>query len=201
MIIVGLDSDFREQAHERIRNCPPAHRNAPFGDQDWPRAFVGFTGEVVAEFLLQRFRIPFKYSKGDTRYDYEIFGQRWEAKSAHCTRPPLGKYESNVSKLRYDHQRVFGYLFMSIQCTDKHDIDSYHTVYVCGCCTRELLEEKGVDHKEGEIVKKCTFSYDCRSIQNRLLTPLSQMASVFEPPELVRVEPVLDCSPVQLGLI
>jgi hypothetical protein len=131
----------------------------------------------VIEFVLHRLRIPFIYSKGKTRFDYEIFRRLWEAKAQFTTMPPRLYYESNVSDLRYDHQLVFGYIFVSVECHKGHreDIYAYHTAYVCGACTRAHLEQHHVHHRKGETFRKCTFSYDCRSIRNALLTPVAHL--------------------------
>lgn len=151
----------------------------PYGRPEFPKSFVGFLGEVVLEKVLRQLEIPCARA-AKTTHDYVIFGRTWEAKTQYCSVPPRKHHEANVSDLTYDHQRVFGYIFMRAQATNKFDIQSYFLVYVCGVFTREQLLQYGVHHEAGETANKLTFPQSCQSLKLFHLTPVSKIEEVIK---------------------
>jgi hypothetical protein len=129
---------------------------------------------------MTKLKIPFVHIGGRT-HDYQILGHKFEVKTQNCSTYPQPHYDCDVADHNYEKQ-VVNYIFTRARSEGHVAFESYHTVYIVGCCTRLMFEEHCAHKRQDEISNKLKFHNPCRTIEIKRLKPLHLLPTLLEEP-------------------
>jgi len=178
MIELKLTQKIWDEADRRVAELPifnNSHRKQAAN-------IVGCLGEIVVEEWLKAESVKFKPELTATTHDYRLIDtSTFDVKTKDRTVAPRPDYDCSIPLYNHAHQQPDYYVFVSLQRNKSNTSKTasrYHTAWILGGMTQELLDERGKVWKKGETdpANGTKFWTDCKNVHISDLISYEELA-------------------------